>query len=80
MSSYYIDITATTLYFKFCQQGTIVSSYQNAHNLPVTTTGGFDFPQLPLEQIHPILAVKILQRLTYQNTMTAGNHIELYTS
>ena len=33
MSSDCITLIATTLYFKFCQKGTIASSCQDAHNL-----------------------------------------------
>ena len=43
ISSNCIAITATTLHFKFCQRGTIVSCYKDVHNLFATTTDGFVF-------------------------------------
>ena len=41
-------VTATALYTKFCQFGTISPSYTDALNLLATTTDGFQFLQLLL--------------------------------
>ena len=46
------DATSTALYTKFCQIGTIDLAYSNAHSLLQTTTDGYVFLQLLLQQVH----------------------------
>ena len=51
-------MTATALYSKFCQKDTIATTYTDAHNMLATTTNGFEFLQLLIQQVHPLLAIK----------------------
>ena len=52
------NATATALYTKFRQADTIAKDYSAAHNLLSTTTNGFEFLQLIMNQVHPLLAIK----------------------
>lgn len=48
------------LHSKMSQQDTIAIDYKGAKILLETITNGFIFPQLLLQQVHPLLAVKML--------------------
>ena len=54
------DATSTALYTKFCQIGTIDLEYKNAHSLLQTTTDGYVFLQLLLQQVHPLLKIETI--------------------
>ena len=51
-------MTATAIYAKLSQDDSIVIEYMDAHNILATTTNGFEFIQLLLQQVHPLLAIK----------------------
>ena len=51
-------MTATALYSKLSQNDTIAIDYADAHNMLATTTNGYEFLQLIIQQVHPLLAIK----------------------
>ena len=51
-------VTSTTLYTKLYQIDTIAKEYSAAHNLLASITSGFEFLQLLIHQVHPLLAIK----------------------
>ena len=50
--------TAVAIYSKLRQKHTIAKTYSAAHNRLSTTTNGFEFLKLMLNQVHPLLAFK----------------------
>jgi len=51
-------IMTTALHSKFSQDGVIYPTYTAAHNLLATTTSGYVFLQLLMQQSHVLLAIK----------------------
>ena len=60
MSSDCTSLTLTTLYSKSWQDNIISESFDMAQNLLKTTSDDFEFLQLLVKQIYPLLVVKKL--------------------
>jgi len=69
--------TSTALYTKFCEIGTIDVAYTDAHSLLQTTTNGYVFLQLLLQQIHPLLNIDILPSTTFPSILLLRTSLNL---
>ena len=49
--------TTTALYSKFSHPDTIATAYTDVHNLLATTTNGYVFLQLLIQQVYPLLVI-----------------------
>ena len=78
--------TATALYIKFYQAGTIYPSYTEALNLLAATTDGFLFLDLLLQQSHPLLLIKsiatidILKYSDFNDMYRYAREVALYVA
>ena len=53
----YVSAMGTSLHSKISQIDTITEKYKDAHNLFETTTDGYVFLHLLLQQVHPLLSI-----------------------
>ena len=80
------NATATALYTKFWQTDTIAKGYLASQNFLAMTTSGFEFLQLLMNQIHPLLAIKIIATVdipkysTYQGLYRYSQEIGHYVA
>ena len=78
------NITATALHSKLSQANSIAASYVDAKNLLATTTDGYEFLQLLMNQQHPLLVVKNIATVdipkysTYKSLFRYAREIKQY--
>ena len=78
------DMTATALHSKLSQSKSIAESYVDAKNLLATTTDGYEFLQLLMNQQHPLLVVKNIATVdipkysTYKSLFRYAREIKQY--
>ena len=59
----FVSTMGTALHSKMIQVDTIDEKYKDAHNLLQTTADGYVFLQLLIQQVHPLLAIKIVSTM-----------------
>ena len=67
------NATTTALYTKFCQKDIIDLSYKDAQSLLKTTTDGYAFLQVLLQQVHPLLMIETVAVCDIPKYSTFGN-------